>query len=386
MKKATFDREMLEHALAKSVKIIPKKTIIPSHESVMIEVGDTTLGLGIAVFTTVNSSMELSVRCPVKHKENFAVCVPARILFKMISMFKENEIIFNVKSEKSIEIKCGKSRHALSMDCLPKDFPVMNYIAPENELSINEFYLKSAFNNASGFVLKSDDGAAVSTISITEENNLMVFQSTNKHIVFRNSIKPTSIINWSPICIMQETAATISSLLGDDAEIDVTHSGNRITFSNLTDGNEWFIAKATPSNATFPSTSVFFNEERDSQVLINTMELRSAVTRLELHSTETDFYHVKMIEQGKEIVLTCINNDFQTEGEESVTILKKEGFAPFTKGLNGNYILKCLKVIETNEFALSYTENNNIPCKIEPFESKDSNSQISIVVMGLKAD
>jgi len=379
MKKATFDREFLSEALSKSVKFVPSKAVIPATNDVKVSIHE-----GKATFTTGDLTTELSVRCPVKSSESFAFCVPAKLLFKTVSSLRENEITLSVKSEKKLEVKCGKSKYNITMDTQAQDFPAFMSSAMTGEFVINEFYLKAALREVDKFT--SDvDGSPMAAINIVFQGTDILFHGCNNTTIIRYGAKPVSVTSWNVANIMSDTASRLCALMGDNAEITVSQSDTGIMFSNNGDNNSWFIVRSTQASVKYPNVNRFFDAKYNNAIIVNTMEIRDAMKRLVIYSENPSAPAVKALEvDGSEVVFTSIDSMNNNDAEESVTILGKsnENKAPFSKGFNTNLLINCLSVIETQSCVIEYNEVNNQPVKITPKDSEctDNNSHVTVMV------
>jgi DNA polymerase III sliding clamp (beta) subunit (PCNA family) len=374
--KATFERDALELALSKSVKIIPQKIIIPALEHILVSICD-----GTAIFTSANPNAELIVKCPVKSKEMFSFCIPGKIFYKIVSMFKEPEVVISIGDDRSvIEIKSGKSKHKITSACAPDEFPVMASEKTDNEMVINEFYLKWALINAAKFC-SNDELSSAQAINIHEKDNQIVFQSTNRFILFHSAIKPISIIQFSSVNVYPESANNLCTLLGDEAEITITCSKSKISFSNNEKSENYFCLKSTLYDGTFPETKALFSFERNNSVTFDVTELSNALKRLRLHAEDDSQPSISMdTTVSQECIMKSSNSLIGTDGEEYISVLGSKG-NPLVKSFNNDYLKDALSVIETKEMILFFSDSN-APVKISPVDNKDLNNEVTILLSG----
>lgn len=357
--------------LAKSVKFVPteKKALIPAFENVKIDiVGD------VATFTSCNGNAQLIVKCSCKSAEDFSFCISAKLFLKTVSYLSENNVNITIKDENKAQITSGKSRSTISLDCAPKDYQLMSHGNLTSELNINEFYLKKAFKSANKFA--DDSGTNVSCINLNLVDNKIVFTSRTKAQLVRIAITPISIVSWSSISIYPEVADTLCSMLGDNGEVTVSHCGDKIAFfRNSEDVHNDFSVTATTPTAKYPDTEALIKSAVCStKILVNTVEFRAAVKRLQLYVDIARIISIELMPSG-EVSMRAENSLVSSSCEEDITCLSKVGTHNLKKNFNVEFIIQILSEIEENECWISFDEDTKFPTYIIPHEALDKNAE-----------
>jgi len=369
MKKVTFDREFLQMTLTKSVKFVPSKSIIPALDNIKVSITNN-----VASFISCDGNAQLLVKCDCKATEDFEFCINAKLFLKTISFLSDNNVVINLKTESKVEIKAGKSKSNITLDCAPQDFPMMSHDSLVNEINVNDFYLKKAFKSVSKFV--DDYGNNISCINIREVDNDIIFTGRMQAQMIRMGIKPISINAWSSLNVYPETTDKVLSLLADRGEVTVGHCGggesNKVVFFRSSEGvhNDFYVVATVP-NAKYPDTETLVKSHMgETKILLNTVEMKSAVKRLQLYVDIAKT--ITMSIDGDILRLTAINTMYGNDCEEETTVLQKQGVSNLKKIFNVEFILQILNEIEENEFWLIYDEDTKKPVAFT-VESSDKN-------------
>lgn len=364
--KATFDREFLHRALSRAVKFAPKEkmAVIPSMNNVKIDIGTETADL-----TTCNATAQLIVKTFCKAKEPFSFCVNVKLLLKTVSLYSDAEVTITKKSDAKIEVKSGKSKSTLSMDCKPEDFTSMSYGTATGEFNINEFYLKKALNIASPFI--GQEGTTLEAINICNKGSRIVFFGNGSAKGCRVEVLPISINKWDSTSIYEETAANLVALMGDSNEVTITTCVDKVSFfTNNEDVNQSFHIISSIPTAKYPNAEVLFTREYDNSILINKTEFKQALKRLDLFSGES-VGAVGMSLQGNSIIMTTedITNGHQCE--EEISVISKVGVEGFAKFMKITDLLSITSNINENDIWLFYKKESNLPVLISPKTEED---------------
>lgn len=375
--KLRVDREIFLGKLQKAVKFIPGKALIPAFLNFKLTIDNGTMEI---VASDQNNQMK--IYCPVDSKENGAMCIPAKLLLKTISLFRENEVVITKKTEKKIDLKCGNSKYNISIDCFPDDFPMLEVSNITSEINIGQFFLNSAMKIAEKFVDENGKHANLIGIKVEEIANRIVFTGADNVGMSRVSVKPISNTHWDRIVLNTDTATRMMSLLEDQGEISMVHNKDKIKFLVGADSKDMFEVCAITSNIKFPDTERFFNARPEKSVVINTAEFKDAVKRLSLYSSGEDAKFFTMSSAGNnEMLLVSSDDNLGRDGEEIMTI-GNEGNFPFHKRFSTEVTLQILNNIGENEFLFLFPDVNNMPSFILPKIDEGREELLSFLIVG----
>lgn len=376
MTKIKIDREIFFSKISKIVGFTPSKTVLPAFDNFKL-----TISNGNMEIIAADANMQCKMNCPVSASEDFAVCVPAKLLVKTLGLFRENEVILTVKSENKIELKSGKAKYNITIDCFPKDFPRMEAGNLDSEINISQFMLKASLKSAQKFVNDKGPQTNMSGINIAEVDKKIVFTGADNKTMFRAAISPISIGHWDPILIPIETASHVMGLLDDKGEISVVHSSDRIRFFTPIESPDYFEVTSTTSTNKFPNSEKLFGMMPQGFYTINTAELLDAVKRLKLYSGESEFAAITFgVISDTELELMSQDLNFGRSGQEGISF-KNNGAPEIKKSISADFLIKILAIVDTSEVNLYFEEANNKPLFIIPNTSSDEENIYSFLLV-----
>lgn len=376
--KIKIDRELFFSKISKVIKFVSTPSVIPAFDNFKL-----TVSGGMMEIVAGDPAMQCKMKCPVSKSEDFSVCVPAKLLVKTVGLFRENELIMTLKTDKNIELKSGKSKYNISTDCLPNDFPNMQMASSDSEIIISQFFLKQAFKSAQQFIDEKGANSNIIGVNVAEVNNKIVFTGADDRIMCRAAIKPISISKWESIVIPPETAKNITSLLDDKGEVVIVHCKDK--FCAFTDVNslDHFEVMGVVANAKFPNSEKFFSKIPESFHVINSMEMLDAVKRLELYTPKEEIPVIKFnVASDSELVLSSEDSKVNKNGEEHVSYTNTSDIK-LTKSFNAKNIIKILSIVEANEFKFHFNESPNHPSFVIPHVATEEENIYSFLLTNM---
>jgi DNA polymerase III sliding clamp (beta) subunit (PCNA family) len=304
--------------------------------------------------------------CQVKANASFTICVAAKLLLKTVKLFSDNQITITQKKEDSIELKCGKSKYNIGMDCFPEGFPRIPIEEMTSSINIGQFYLKLGLKYANSFVDDENKNANMVAINIAEVDNKMVFTGLTNELMCRAAVPPISINKWDRVSVTTDLAPKLLSLLGDKGEVGISHNGKHAIFFTDSDSPEMFEVISTVANVKFPNSESLFSKRPENHYIINAIECNSAVKRLKLYASDGDVKQVLFECDGSnDITLTSSDMMTKKDGEEIITI-DNVTKTPIRKFLAHDHLIQVLNSMDASDFILYYTEEKNRPSFIVP--------------------
>jgi DNA polymerase-3 subunit beta len=360
-RKITLDRQLFSDKMAKAVKFVPAKFLIPAQENFMF----TIIGDKMRISAT-DGNVECHIQCPVSASENFAFCAPAKLLFGTVAAFRENEVTITMKSDKKIEIKCGRSKYNITTDCMPTEFPIMEVGTPTAEITLKQFDLRLALKSAEKFVDDDSQQANFQGINIAEVDNKIVFCGLTNQVMCRVAIRPMSINHWTSITATNKAAVLVAGLLDDKGEVTVTHGVKRLSFMSSNDTDSFTVHSVT-ANVNFPDLEKMFNKKPANSVLVNTLEFKDAVRRLSKFAAIDETPKVKISHGENELCIVAADTLTERSGEEYVSIFAKATDELVDHAHTCENLIKILGEIDANDVLYHYDNSKmNIPSFIIP--------------------
>ena len=377
MSKVKLDREIIISKLQKAVKYVPSKTMIPAFDNFRLSVQGNVMNI-----IASDGNIQVTLNCPVSSKDAFTVCLPAKLLLKTLMLFRENDVTITMKSDTKVEVKSGKSKYNISVECQPNDFPIMRNEAIDNEMAIGQFFLQKALKMTEKFV---DDKNTVSNligIKIEQIKDRMVFTGADGAIMCRYAAKPLSINKWAQIVIPTETASKVASLLSDKGEIGISSSSEKITFFTDSADEDAFQVCSVLAKVKFPNTEGLFDKCPTNSIVLNTLEVKDAIKRLSLYSSgDSPSFIIQNTNDKMSINLSSNDNLQNRDGEEVITLMD-ELVHPIVKSFGSDYFIQILNNVDTNEFEFFFNENEKQPCFIIPCVNSEEEKLASFLIVG----
>lgn len=380
------DREVLADKLKKAMRFVPTKSLIPAQENIRL-----TVTGGIMEICAADNQCQVKVFCPVKATEDIAFCMPAKLFFNTVDRLRENELLINI-TDKKIELKSGKSKYNLTADCKAEDWPVMEMrqSSKESELSMLQYNFKLGVKSAQKF-LDEDKSVMVNAngINIDEIDNRLIFTGLDGKNACRVNVAPLGIGAWhSNFVLPEESAKKISSLFNDNGEVTMCHNGEKmILFAD--ESIEKFEIITSSVNTKFPNSEKIFSLKGNDAMIINTLEIKDAISRLKMYASIKDDHKCITATTNpdniNEIILTSQDNMTNKSGEETLTVKNLAG-KHMKKGLSTGAILNILNCIEEHEFILYYHESNKVVLFIEPKVDEGQENNFNFLTGSVSVD
>lgn len=378
MKKVKLDREIFTEKLGKLMKFVPSKAVIPAYENFMMRVSPE----GVTMYAT-DGAVQCVIKCDCKTIDTFTVCITAKILFKTVSLFRENEVIIKQKVDNKIEVSSGKSKYNITIDCFEEGYPIMEMEACTNEITIRQFFLKLALASSEKFVDEENMNANFTGINIAEIDNKIIATGLNGSLMCRVAVKPISINRWDAVCINTDTSNKVAALMDDKGEVSVIHNGNKISFFTSADDHNGFVVTSTVSNLKFPPTEKVFGRPIEASMEVNAIEFKDAIKRLKIYNT-TGMTPSFRIEVGEvDARMTYVDNLTGRDGEEFISINNNANSVGMDKTFNSDFFLQILNSVETNDLVIKLSDSTNKPCLVYPKVNTEEENMFSFLISSM---
>lgn len=351
--KIQIDRELFLSKLNKAIKFVSTKSIIPAFENFLLIVTGSNMDI-----IATDGNIQVKLNCAVRSSGDFSVCINAKWLIGNVALYRENEVVITQKDEKKIEMKCGKSKGNLTVDCLPNNFSVMTMNETDSEMIVHQSLLKTGLKSAEKFVDDESQNANMTAINISEVNAKMIFTGLTQRHMCRAAITPIAISKWASINIHTETANKASILLEDKGEVVVVHDKEKICFfTSKEDNGEMFEVMSVTAHVKFPGTEKLFSNKPEKTVVINTLEFRDAVKRLKMYTEAGMSPKFVMQLENDELILTAQDTLTGRNGEERISLTEPSKNI-IHKGYSNDDFLQILSLVESNDFIFHFESTN----------------------------
>lgn len=316
-----IDRELLSFKLKKAIAFIDDPAVIPALENFRMEVTDSTNGKLLEIIAA-NSAMQIKIYCRCDSKTNWSFCVPAALFLGTVNSHQENVMTISQKTEKKIEIKCGKSRSSITLDCLPENFKPIEIRDIHSEMTMHQQMLDKVLKTAKEFINSKDASQAFQTMNIAHIDNKIVFTGATRPLMCRAAVRPISITKWKKsVSIHFDTIKRVISILDEKGEIDITHSDTHVRFYISGDPADSVEIISTIYNGKYPNTEGIFSKRSSTGIVINTLEFMYALKRLKLYANkEAPTFTIDNKLNSQEIYLQSEDVNRGRSSEEALSI------------------------------------------------------------------
>lgn len=354
MTKITIDRELLLEKLNKVYKFVPAKSIIPALDNILFDVKDNKMSI-----TAFNGEVQCKLNCAVKCKEDISFCLPAKLFVGIIRLLRENELTLTL-SEVKAEIKCGKSKYNMAVNCKPDEFPRIEFKGTAYSMTM----LQTAFINyaerTSSFCGSDDIRPALSGMFISFKDKELFFYGCTGAYMCKATVPVISVDKWNDVIVPSAAVKKVCSLL-NKGEVNILHSDNIIMFSSAANSDEDFEIIATCVNEKFPNVYQFFTADKPNHITVNTSEIIDAIARVKLVANPISMA-TKLSVKGNLLELSCSDVDFGNDGEEIISVTNEKNNEKIV-GFNTDFLLKIFGNIDDVETNICWSEeaSSNIP-------------------------
>jgi DNA polymerase III sliding clamp (beta) subunit (PCNA family) len=374
--KVKIDKELFLLKLQKLVKFVPAKSVIPAFGNIKVSVKNDSIEM-----IAGDGNMQCKVVCDAKSKEEFVFCVQGKLFLKTINSLKENEVTLSILKNGKLEVKSGKFKSNISMDCTENDFPVMNIDAISSEMNISQFKLLKSLKLTEKFVDDKSANENFKGVNIALIDRNIVFTGLDNSSMCRASMAPISINQWNNIVMPTETAAKIVGMLEEKGEASIAHNGEKIIVSTPVDSGNYFEIISVSSNIAYPNSEAVFKKRGDKEVEINTLELKDALKRLSVYSSADTAPVITLELNGDTLKMTYEDINFGHNCEDEITVRNDSGVSTI-KHFNGDKFVDILNCVETNEFVFNFHDVTapGFPNFINPKENVEIPDQMSFLL------
>lgn len=369
--KIICDKELLLSRLLKSVKYIPKKSIIPILDNFLFHV-DKKNNL---IITSSNSEVTATISVPVMADESVKFCVPARLLVETVKLFREPNLTISVGAKNKIVLTCGKSKFNISGED-GEVYPKAIHPPCEYELSLSSKEFRDGVEVTERFVDPKHLSPQLTGISITERNREIVFVGTDSNALAKYTIAPKAIKDWTDIVIPHNTAKAIFDCLSDKDVIDIFHNGK-----NLVAQSSEMTILSSLIDAKYPDTTPFFSVVQKCNLILHVLEIKDSLQRLKLY-TAKDNAIITFNVKGANLDIAASDVFNNHSGVESIT-LKEIASVDIEIKFKADLFLNILESISEIEFIFGYTDFDKI-VSINPVPIDNEKINKTFLIMAIK--
>ncbi len=339
--KFSIDNKTLIESLNVLIKAVSSKTTIEVLKGIYVEAKNDEI-----IFKTYNLELAITINLDAIVHEEGSFVVEAKLLNDIIRKLPSDVTTFT-KNGDTLNLKCLNSDYNLNI-YNEEEFPKLPEVTSDQSIKINQALFSNMIRHTNFAVSKDESKIALtgSLIDINKDELTMVSidgYSIAKKVSSIESDKKINVI--VPGKTLSEIEKIIATNFTDDLEIIVKHNYIAFIINNIK-----IVSKVI--EGPYIDYEKVVPKEFETTIVINRKELLEAVDRAALLANSSRTY--VMIMEFDNNNLTISTNSQLGKSKDEITVKNNR---KLKIGLNPNYLLKGLKVIEDDNIVLSIDSN-----------------------------
>ncbi|MES2629945.1 MAG: DNA polymerase III subunit beta, partial [Bacteroidota bacterium] len=289
--------------------------------------------------TTLTTSVE------AKSKEEFKICIPARLLVDTLKTFPEQPLTFNIKKENfAVEISSDFGKYKLN-GYNGEEFPKSPVVEDGAAVTIPADVLGRAITKTIFATGNDDLRPVMSGVFFDFSEDGLIFVATDAHKLVRYKRTDTKANGKSTFIMPKKPLNLLKNMVSaTSAEVKITYNESNAHFSfddttlicRLIDG------KYPNYEAVIPTTN-------PNKLTIGREALQGSIRRVSIFSNKTT-HQVRLKITGSELAISAEDLDFANEANERLTCAY-EG-EDMEIGFNSRFLGEMLSNLDSDDIIL----------------------------------
>ncbi|WP_281883260.1 DNA polymerase III subunit beta [Paenibacillus sp. YYML68] len=347
-------KEFLNESIQHVSKAISNKTTVPILTGIKIDVDSSGMTLtasdtdiSIQSFIPIEKN-ELQV---IELKQSGSVVLPSKFFVEITRKLPAQQIEIEVKDNFQTIIRSGSSEIQL-MGLDPEEYPIMPGIEESKRIQIPSDVLKQMIKQTSFAVSTNEATPILTGILWTVQNGKLKFTGCDRHRLASReaAIDTEASFTLNNVCIAGKTLNELSKILPDqNTLIDVIFADNQVLFKMSS-----LLFYTRILEGTYPDTSKLIPQSYQTQLVVHTDQLISAIDRAYLLSREDKSNIVKLtMRDNGSIEISSSSTELGKVTEELDTVQLTGDMLRIS--FNSKYMLDALKVIDSEHIHIGFT-------------------------------
>lgn len=352
--KFSINQSNLQKTLSILSKAVAIKTTMDILKGIYIETDNDKL-----ILKTYNLDMAITTTVPAVIEEEGKVVLEFSLLNDINRRMPTDSIISFNCTEKKVTIKCENSVYNLNQ-YNSDEYPIIPVITKENSFNINQQIFANMIR-LTNFAVSKEESRPVLTGSLIEANNSkLTMVSIDGYCIAKKVVDIDYDKNLSVI-VPGKTLSEIEKIIGNDIteDIEILIKDNHIgfNFSNIN-----IISKVLDGE--YVNYNQILKNDFKSKIIIDKENLFRAIDRTSLLSFKSNLNLI--ILEFSEDNLNVYSDTSLGFSKEDISINSELNMRI---GMNPNYLIKALKVMDTEKIEFNI-DSNNKPCLIKPYDDE----------------
>ncbi len=319
--------------------VINSNTVLPILEDFLFEVSKEKLTVVATDLETV-----MKIHLDIEAKDNFRVCIPAKILMETLKNLPDQPLTFNIDKNYAIEITSDNGKYKV-MGENPENFPKEPVSDETTSFTTTSNALVTAINKTLFAVSNDDLRPAMTGVYFELDKKGATFVATDAHRLVRFKLTSTSCPKNDSFIVPKKPLNLLKGALpANDDSLTISYNNNHLFVSH---GTTELVCRLI--DARFPDYKVVIPAENPYTMLVNRNDFQGALRRVSVFSNKSTNQVVLSI-SGNELRLAAQDVDFSFEGNERMKC-SYEG-EDIQIAFNARFLVEMLSAIETEDVRL----------------------------------
>jgi len=319
--------------------VINSNTVLPILEDFLFEVSKEKLTVVATDLETV-----MKIHLDIEAKDNFRVCIPAKILMETLKNLPDQPLTFNIDKNYAIEITSDNGKYKV-MGENPENFPKEPVSDETTSFTTTSNALVTAINKTLFAVSNDDLRPAMTGVYFELDKKGATFVATDAHRLVRFKLTSTSCPKADSFIVPKKPLNLLKGALpANDDTLTISYNNNHLFVSH---GTTELVCRLI--DARFPDYKVVIPAENPYTMLVNRNDFQGALRRVSVFSNKSTNQVVLNI-SGNELRLTAQDVDFSFEGNERMSC-SYQG-EDMQIAFNARFLVEMLSAIDTEEVRL----------------------------------
>lgn len=334
-------KEQLEEAVSKASKISGKNITLPVLSGLYLDATQKELSIN-----ATNLDLGISIVIPVRIIEPGSIVVPANILSSLISSFTKDKNITLNSDKQTLEVKTSSIK--TNIKTLPsEDFPLIPEIKDDEAFSmpVGDFVngVRSVIYSAANNSIKPE----ISSISITHENNFLIFAATDSFRLAEKRIKIKNNPHFKQILIPQKNAIEIIKIFDKENEdLSISIKEHQVA---LRSQNIYLTSRVVEGN--FPDYKQIIPKETTTKAILLKQDLLNALKTSLIFSNTFNQLTLNISPKKKMFEIESNSPDVGESLNKVDAVLDGDDISI---NLNNKYFTECFQSIHTDSVVISF--------------------------------
>jgi len=348
--------------------VLNSSNTLPILDNFLFEVNNDHIKISASdLETTLTTSVD------AKSKEQFKLCIPARLLVDTLKTFPEQPLTFNVKKDNfAVEISSDFGKYKLN-GYNGEEFPKSPVIEDGASVTLPADVLSRAITKTIFATGNDDLRPVMSGVYFDFSEDGLIFVATDAHKLVRYTRTDTKANGKSTFIMPKKPLNLLKNMVtntNDDVKITYNESNAHFSFDDTT-----LICRLIDGK--YPNYEAVIPTNNPNKLTIGKDALQGSIRRVSIFSNKTT-HQVRLKISGSELAISAEDLDFANEANERLTCAY-EG-EDIEIGFNSRFLGEMLSNLDSDDVVLEMSAPSRAGI-IVPSQKEIEEEDILMLVM-----